>query len=36
MTAMANMGFRWTDLILVLVAALLLWLPTELLFRRRK
>lgn len=31
-----NAALGWTDLIMLLAAALVLWLTTEILFRRRK
>ena len=33
---MANAGFGWTDLILAVALVLALWLPTEMLSRKRK
>jgi hypothetical protein len=36
MPVMTNASFGWTDLTMFLAAALALWLPTEILFRRRK
>lgn len=32
---MANASFGWTDLILTVALVLALWVPTEMLFRKR-